>query len=104
METLSHLTKETAWVAQAPSLEAQFHAQVNPARSAAAEERIADGYIRSCTQRVVSSTGAVRIYAILRAIRNERRQFGIREIGMIEQVVDLCPELQGHLLGERGFL
>ena len=81
-------------------LESELRGQLQAARSAAAEEGIANADVTSGGQAEGTRRGSVRIDAILGGVRDEVRQVGIREVRMVEDVVSLKAEFHVQLLGE----
>src|SRR5207237_7039876 len=84
--------------------ESKFCRQLNSSRPAATEEWVADSNVaggRDCKRAVSNfpiirtlheTAPATQVY-VCRRIRDERRQFGIRKVWVIQKVEEVRPEL-----------
>jgi len=86
-------------------LENDLHRKLCPSRSTATEERVADTYIAGGGKAQWTQTPArCWINAGARRIRNKIRQIWVRIIRVVEDIEELCPELQRHPLGQQRVL
>src|SRR5580692_1409550 len=75
------------------SSEKQLQRELDAARPAATQNRVAQAHVGSCCERVMASAGAVRIESVRRRVGKEGRQQRTGKSGMIEDVVEISAEL-----------
>ena len=75
------------------SLEKQLQRELDTARPAATQNRVAQAHVGSCCERVKVGAGAIRIESVRRSVGKEGRQQRTGKSGMIEGVVEIRSEL-----------
>src|ERR1700741_4210467 len=75
------------------SLKKQLQRELDAARPAATQNRVAQAHVGSCCERVKAGAGAVRLESVRRSVGKEGRQQRTGKSGMIKDVVKISAEL-----------
>src|ERR1700731_4354940 len=81
-------------------LEGDLQSELRSARAAPSEEGVADTYVAGSGESEVAAPPSKAVEAIACRVCDEVRQVWIGEIGVIENIEELSPELQNGVLGQ----
>ena len=85
-------------------LEGDLSGELDAARAASAEERIANSHVAGGCQRVITDAATRRVDTVDTGVGDEIRQLRVGKVGAVEQVEEFSAELQLHPLGNLGVL